>query len=70
MNILYKHLENTSGLIGVYVDDLIIKASDSFKIQVKNIALSSCETEYIVVTDVTCQGIWLGRLIGELTARK
>ena len=33
----------------------------------KVVALSSCEAEYITVTTAACQGIWLSRLLAELT---
>ena len=46
----------------MYVDDLIIIGSDSSKIQEKNIALSSYETKYIVVTNVSCQGNMAGSI--------
>src|SRR5438128_11540089 len=31
------------------------------------VALSSCEAEYITTTTAACQGIWLSRLLAELT---
>ena len=31
------------------------------------VALSSCEAEYIAATTVACQGIWLLRLLADLT---
>jgi hypothetical protein len=34
------------------------------------VALSSCEAEYIASASVTCQGIWLSRLLGELLGVK
>jgi hypothetical protein len=33
----------------------------------KIVALSSCEAEYVAGTGGACQGIWLARLLGELT---
>uniref|UniRef100_A0ACD5Y6T1 Uncharacterized protein n=1 Tax=Avena sativa TaxID=4498 RepID=A0ACD5Y6T1_AVESA len=33
----------------------------------KVVALSSCEAEYIAATTAACQGIWLGRLLADLT---
>src|SRR6266508_3270501 len=33
----------------------------------KVVALSSCEAEYIAATTAACQGIWLSRLVAELT---
>ena len=33
----------------------------------KVVALSSCEAEYIAATTAACQGIWLSRLLAELT---
>jgi hypothetical protein len=32
----------------------------------KIVAQSSCEAEYIAAATVTCQGVWLGRLLGDL----
>jgi hypothetical protein len=32
----------------------------------KVVALSSCEAEYIAAATASCQGVWLGRLLGEL----
>jgi len=34
------------------------------------VALSSCEGEYIAATTAACQGIWLARLLGELTGKE
>ncbi|XP_039818734.1 secreted RxLR effector protein 161-like [Panicum virgatum] len=33
----------------------------------KVVALSTCETEYIAAAVACCQGVWLGRLLAELT---
>ena len=33
-------------------------------------ALSSCEAEYIAATTATCQGIWLRRLLSDLTKKE
>jgi hypothetical protein len=33
----------------------------------KIVSLSSCEAEYIAGTGAVCQGVWLARLLGELT---
>jgi hypothetical protein len=30
------------------------------------VTLSSCETEYIATASAACQGVWLGRLLGDL----
>ncbi|KAK1643694.1 hypothetical protein QYE76_061499 [Lolium multiflorum] len=30
------------------------------------VALSSCESEYIAAATMACQGVWLGRLLGDL----
>jgi hypothetical protein len=30
------------------------------------VALSSCESEYIAAATAACQGVWLGRLLGDL----
>lgn len=32
----------------------------------KVVALSSCEAEYIAAATAACQGVWLGRLLGDL----
>jgi hypothetical protein len=34
------------------------------------VALSSCEAEYIAGTVAACQGVWLARLLEEVTGRK
>ena len=34
------------------------------------VSLSSCEAEYIALTSATCQGIWLSRLLAELTDKE
>ncbi|CAM0953939.1 unnamed protein product [Alopecurus aequalis] len=34
------------------------------------VAQSSCEAEYVAAASAACQGIWLGRLIGELLGRE
>ena len=33
----------------------------------KVVALSTCEAEYIAAAAACCQGVWLGRLLAELT---
>lgn len=33
----------------------------------KSVALSSCEAEFIAATAAPCQGIWLRKLLGEVT---
>lgn len=35
----------------------------------KVVALSSCEAEYIAAATAACQGVWLGRLLGELIGK-
>jgi hypothetical protein len=35
----------------------------------KVVALSSCEAEYIAAATAACQGVWLSRLLGELTGK-
>ena len=35
----------------------------------KVVALSSCEAEYIAATTAACQGVWLDRLLSELTEK-
>ena len=36
----------------------------------KVIALSTCEAEYILAATACCQGVWLGRLLSELTGEE
>ena len=33
-------------------------------------AQSSCEADYVAAATAACQGVWLGRLIGELVGRE
>ncbi|XP_062197279.1 secreted RxLR effector protein 161-like [Phragmites australis] len=54
---------STSGMVFFLSESLITWASQKQKV----VALSSCEAEYIAVATTACQGIWLSRLIGELT---
>ena len=34
------------------------------------VALSSCEAEFMAATTATCQGIWVSRLVHEITGKK
>jgi len=34
------------------------------------VSLSSCEAEYIAAASAACQGVWLSRLIADLTGEK
>jgi hypothetical protein len=36
----------------------------------KVVALSSCEAEYIAVSTAACQGVWLRRLLADLTNKE
>lgn len=36
----------------------------------KIVALSSCEAEYIAATAGTCQGVWLGRVLSNISNEK
>ena len=36
----------------------------------KVVALSTCEAEYIAAAAACCQGVWLGRLLAELTGEE
>jgi hypothetical protein len=36
----------------------------------KVVALSSCEAEYIAASTAACQGVWLRRLLADLTKKE
>ncbi|GJU46388.1 ribonuclease H-like domain, reverse transcriptase, RNA-dependent DNA polymerase [Tanacetum coccineum] len=70
-----KTSKDSTLLIGVYVDDLIItgtpkKEIDKFKAQMEEkfeMTLSSCESEFIAATATATQALWLKRLLSKLT---
>lgn len=57
---------STTGITFYLNDNLITWA---FQKQ-KSVALSSCEVEFMAATSATCQGIWIRRLLKELTGKK
>lgn len=58
--------KSTSGMVFYLGASLITWASQKQKI----VALSSCEAEYIAAATAACQGMWLSRLLGDLTGAK
>uniref|UniRef100_A0ACD5TXY1 Uncharacterized protein n=1 Tax=Avena sativa TaxID=4498 RepID=A0ACD5TXY1_AVESA len=57
--------KSTSGMAFFLGSSCVTWASQKQKI----VALSSCEAEYIAAATAACQGVWLSRLIGELSGR-
>jgi hypothetical protein len=57
--------KSTSGVVFFLGNNIITWSSQKQRV----VALSSCEAEYIATTAATCQGVWLSRLLGELTGR-
>ncbi|XP_051221295.1 secreted RxLR effector protein 161-like [Lolium perenne] len=55
--------KNTTGMVFFLGSSCVTWASQ----KQKTVALSSCEAEYIVAATGACQGVWLSRLIGELS---
>jgi hypothetical protein len=55
--------KSTSGTFFFLGDSPISWQSQKQKI----VTLSSCEAEYVAGTNAVCQGIWLARVLGELT---
>lgn len=55
--------KSTIGVVFALGENIITWQSQKQKV----VALSSCEAEYIAVTTAACQGIWLARLILEIT---
>jgi hypothetical protein len=58
--------KSTSGVVFFLSDCPITWQSQKQKI----IALSTCEAEYIAMATASCQGVWLARLLEELTGAK
>ena len=58
--------ESTSGTLFFLGNCLVSLQS----IKQKVVALSSCEAEYIAAASAACQGVWLSRLIADLTGEK
>lgn len=57
---------STGGMAFYVNENLITWASQKQRC----VALSSCEAEFMAATKAACQGIWLRRLIGEITGQK
>jgi hypothetical protein len=57
--------KSTSGVAFFLSNNIITWSSQ----KQKAVALSSCEAEYIAASAAACQGVWLSRLLGELTGR-
>jgi hypothetical protein len=55
--------KSTIGVVFFLGQNLIIWVSQKQKV----VALSSCEAEYIAATAAACQGVWLSRLVADLT---
>ncbi|WVZ62734.1 hypothetical protein U9M48_012444 [Paspalum notatum var. saurae] len=58
-----KDRKSTTGVVFFLGPNLITWTSQKQKV----VALSSCEAEYIASAAAACQGVWLSRLIAELT---
>lgn len=56
--------KSTTGVVFFLNSGIITWTSQKQKV----VALSSCEAEYIAVATAACQGVWLSRLLGELTS--
>lgn len=54
--------KSTSGTLFFYGNCLVSWQSQKQKV----VSLSSCESEYIAAATAACQGVWLGRLLGDL----
>ncbi|CAH9146107.1 unnamed protein product [Cuscuta epithymum] len=55
--------KSTSGIAFFIGNNIVTWTSQKQKV----VALSSCEAEYVAASSAACQGVWLSRLIGELT---
>ena len=55
--------KSTSGVVFFLGPNLITWSSQKQRV----VALSSCESEYIAAATGTCQGVWLSRLLADLT---
>jgi hypothetical protein len=58
--------KSTSGMLFMIGRNPVTWQSQKQKV----VALSSCEAEYIAATTVACQGVWVGRLLGDLLNKK
>jgi hypothetical protein len=57
--------KSTSGVVFFLGSNIITWSSQKQKV----VAPSSCEAEYIAAGAAACQGVWLSRLLGDLTGR-
>jgi hypothetical protein len=55
--------ESTSGVVFFLGGNIVTWTSQKQRV----VSLSSCESEYIVVAIGACQGVWLSRLLADLT---
>ena len=58
--------KSTSGILFFLNDNVVTWTSQKQRV----VSLSSCEAEYIAAASATCQGVWLSRLIADLTGEK
>ena len=58
--------KSTSGVAYFFGKSIVSWLSQKQKV----VAQSSCEVEYIAAATAACQGVWLGRLLGDLTNRE
>ncbi|XP_066354614.1 secreted RxLR effector protein 161-like [Miscanthus floridulus] len=58
--------KSTSGILFFLNDNVVTWTSQKQRV----VSLSSCEAEYIAVASAACQGVWLSRLIADLTGEK
>jgi len=55
--------KSTSGVLFFLNDNAVTWTSQKQRV----VSLSSCEAEYIAAASAACQGVWLSRLIADLT---
>ena len=58
--------KSTSGVVFFLNGNLVTWSSQKQRV----VSLSSCEAEYIAGASAACQGVWLTRLIADLTGEK
>ena len=58
--------KSTSGILFFLNDNVVTWTSQKQRV----VSLSSCEAEYIAAASAACQGVWLSRLITDLTGEK
>ena len=58
--------KSTSGVLFFLNDNIVTWTSQKHRV----VSLSSCEAEYIAAASAACQGVWLSRLIADLTGEK